>query len=568
MSTTPEPELDLEQLFLPAWAKQAPDTNRYARFEGEPEGRFDRTSRGGDHRGPRPDGSSRRPGPGGGRPPGGGRAGGGRGERGSDARSGRARVEERHEPVLPFPEVDVALLPDEKGVESLARQIKLTGRAYPLFEIAFLVLKKSDRFMVRFKVIKKPDGQVAQPLLLCSLDETAWLSEQEAVDHVLRKHFDTFYQAEKSAIEPPKGTYTFVAQCGMSGVVLGPPNYHDYQTKLRKLHAERFARMPFEVFKARVKIVKDEAVVKQWLEDQSWKTEYIGLNVPETIRLPTREAVEKHFRETHLANVVRTTETYTVSGSALSSLPVGLRRLAYRDLDDQRRFPLKVVHVLSHQFARHGLQFFKNNKTVTYIAVARPRYLDLNATPVSEGVKRIIAFINATRKCTRRQLLEALSPASAAPAAEIPAPAPPAPASPPAAPAAEGSSPAPETRAEASPEAAAIVADLHWLIYEGHVIEFANGVLETAKQLPPKPPKPQPQARAATPGATEPAEGGETAAVDPTASPAEPVATTPVETTSEPVPSMEPATAPEPTPPPPVPEVQTAEPNGDVPNAT
>jgi hypothetical protein len=94
----------------------------------------------------------------------------------------------------------------------------------------------------------------------------------------------------------------------MSGTILGPPNYHDYQTQLRKLHAERFSRLPFEAFKARVKIVKDEAVVKKWADDQSWKAEYVCLNVPEARRLNSREEVEKHFREVHLAGVVKQVE--------------------------------------------------------------------------------------------------------------------------------------------------------------------------------------------------------------------------------------------------------------------
>ncbi|MEI9865273.1 MAG: hypothetical protein WDN00_12125 [Limisphaerales bacterium] len=59
----------------------------------------------------------------------------------------------------------------------------------------------------------------------------------------------------------------------MSGAILGPPNYHDYQNQLRKLHTEKFSRMPFDMFKSRVKIVKDEAVVKKWIEDQSFKTQ-------------------------------------------------------------------------------------------------------------------------------------------------------------------------------------------------------------------------------------------------------------------------------------------------------
>jgi hypothetical protein len=484
MSTSPEsgsPDLglDLDLHFLPAWA-QKPAENQYSKFEGgeEPTDR-----RRGDRRERRLDRGPRRFE---GRGPGQGF----RGERGPGRESGRpgpgpgerGRRPERTEPPPPPLEVNVSFIPEEKGVESLARQIRLTGRAYPLFDIAFLILKKPDRYNVRFGVIKKPDGQVAQPLFVCALDDTLWLSEQEAVDYVLGKHFSTFYQAEKTPTDPPKGTYTFVAQCGMSGAILGPPNYHDYQSKLRKLHAERFSRMPFEVFKSRIKIVRDEAVVKKWLEDQSWKTEYIGLNVPETIKFSNREEVEQHFRQTHLANVIKSVESHTLSGTAAQALPTAaLQRLVRRSWDEQMRFPLKMVNVLSQQFAGHGLQFFKVNKSVTHVAVARPRYLDLELTPVSEGVRKIVDFIQQTPNCTRRKILEALAPAPAAPPAEGTPP---------------GTEPPP------TPEMAALISDLHWLIHQGHVIEFAKGLIELARKPIPRPPKPQP-APAAVPAPTD-----------------------------------------------------------------
>ena len=211
-------------------------------------------------------------------------------------------------------------MPEEKGVESLARQIKMTGRAYPLFDIAQMILQKPERHTVTFSIKKNPEGQPIQPLFVCALDDSLWLSEDEAVGHVLKKHFATFYQAERTATEPPKGKYTFVAQCGMSGVILGPPNYHDYQNQLRKLHAERFSRMPFEVYKSRVKIVRDEEVVKKWVEDQSFKTEYICLNMPESQKLESMEAVEKHFREQHKPNIIKQVESHTITGAAARSL--------------------------------------------------------------------------------------------------------------------------------------------------------------------------------------------------------------------------------------------------------
>jgi hypothetical protein len=320
-------------------------------------------------------------------------------------------------------------------------------------------------------------------MFLCALDDTIWLSEEEAVAHVLARHFGTFYQAEKTAAEPPKGVYTFVGQCGLSGVVLGPPNHHDYQNQLRKLHAERFARMPFEVYKSRVKIVRDEAVVKQWVEEQSWRTEYVCLNVPEPLKLPNREEVEKHFRATHKDTIIKTVESHAVSGVACRSLRGGLGRLVQHLLAEQRRFPMQIATSLSQSFAHQGLQFFKVNKTVTHVAVARPHFLDLETTPVSDGVKRIVDFINAHPKSNRRKLIEALAPS-------------PAPALIPVVPAVEGeigaATPvvAPAT-AEPTPEQTALIADLHWLVHQGHVIEFANGQLDTAKKPLPRPPKPE-----------------------------------------------------------------------------
>src|SRR5258705_10655602 len=325
MSTTPEQEFDLEKLFLPAWAQEPSSAKQYAKFEGGEHG-GDRRD---DRRGPRP---PRRDGPpgarrnenrprgdgrGAGRPPASGR----KPFTGERPAFGRSQQQERRPPPpAPLVDVNVSFVPDEKGVESLARQIKITGRAYPLFDIAQMILQKPERHAVVFSVKKNAEGQPIQPLFVCALDDSLWLSEAEAIAHVLKKHFSTFYLAERTATEPPTGKYTFVAHCVMTDVILAPPNYHDYQNQLRKLHAERFSRVPFEMYKSRVRIVRDEEVVKKWVEDQSWKTEYICLNLPEPVRLGTMEAVEKHFRETHKENIIKQVETHTMVGSAARSL--------------------------------------------------------------------------------------------------------------------------------------------------------------------------------------------------------------------------------------------------------
>ncbi|HTA95202.1 MAG TPA: hypothetical protein VK769_03680, partial [Verrucomicrobiae bacterium] len=88
-------------------------------------------------------------------------------------------------------------------------------------------------------------------------------------------------------------------------------------------------------------------------------------------------------------------------------------------------------------------------------------------TPVSENIKRIVSFINEHPKCTRRKLIESLAPSPTT--IEV--------------------NPDEQKSTEPTPEQTAIIADLHWLVHQGHVLEFADGKLDTAKKPLPKPPK-------------------------------------------------------------------------------
>ena len=527
-NTDPLKELDLDLEFLPAWAQKPNDAKPYADYAGEerprsrgrgdwgnrpPRRRDD--NRGRDFKGRDAKGGGRDRNRDGGRDP---KFQKRDGKRPFDKRKDFRRNEAPQRPPL---ELDVAIQPEKNGVESLARQIKHTGRAYPLFDIARLILAKPERYLVVLKTRKKEDGSVVQPLFFCQVDETVWLSEDQAVDHVLSRHFSTFYKTEKTEIDPPKGTYTFVAQCGMSDQILGPPNYHGYQEKLRTLHADRFSRLPFDVFKSRVKIVHDEEVVKQWLDDQSWKTEYIAINLPEEAKLESREAVREHFRQHHLSNLIAGVDNVALKASVFSkNTPPRMQNLVRYELDDQRRFPLKVVNVLSQEFSSHGLQFFKRKKSVTHVSVSRPHHLNLDQTPVSDSIRDIVTFVVGNQDCTRRMILDKFVPEPDKPKS------------------AEGDSP--QAEPPLSPERTAVLSDLHWLVHQGHVVEYANGQMEIAPKPQPvqpkkKKPKPDKKLKAETPTVTEvPADASATDETKSAAPPASEIS----DTTEPPEPSQ------------------------------
>ncbi len=439
-------EFDLALSFQPAWVKETAAPEKLARladrYPDVPERGANRRD---DRRGPR---SDRPPSRDGGRPP---RRDGDRNKR-RDQRDdfrGPRQPEPRQDPVLHGWELSIVT--DPRGIDGLARQIKSTAVAYPLFDLAQLVLEKSERYLV---TLRRKDGPA---LFQLTTDGSVWLNEREAIAHALSQRLDKFYTRERVTIEPPKGSYSCVAVCGLSDTLIGPPNYHDYQERLRKIHAERYANMPFEAYKSRVRMVRDEEMIQKWKDERSAKDEFVPLSTPEGTepeKLGTLADVERHFRQHHApAVIVPAGDKLTVPGPAIlnSSTPSALT-LARHTVDELRRFPLPLAHTLGQALVSRGLHIFKAHENITCVSVARPRYLDRATTPVSDALSSILTYLEENPKTPsneRRKALAALRPAPEGGEAE---------------------------------RDAAVARDLSWLLHEGYVVDYARLGLEAVRR--------------------------------------------------------------------------------------
>ena len=138
----------------------------------------------------------------------------------------------------------------------------MTGRSYPIFDLARLVLGGPERYHARFTL--KPETTQVE-LIECRLDQSVWLSMNEALRHFRQSNlFDQYYKKEEVEVEPPKGNFSVIAVCGLSGELLGPPNFHSYQKNLNDLHARKFSRMHIDGYKRRIEMVRDEETIEKW----------------------------------------------------------------------------------------------------------------------------------------------------------------------------------------------------------------------------------------------------------------------------------------------------------------
>ena len=457
------PTLDLSALdFRPSWAKDPssapPLESREFREPREPR-----------PRGPRPDqrgGFSR------GKPPNRDRK-EFRGPPDRDKFSGPRRDERPAPPPNPFPWLRIAFTATAPAVETVAQQVRHTGKTFSLFDIARILLRNPASYTIDLtSAPKQPEG----PFYVVDVDRSVWLNRDTALRHLLRKKREELYRAETVEIEPPKGNFPVVAVCGMSGLLLGPPNHHDFERKLRDLHRERFARLDFETFRSRLKMERDPEVIEKWRAEASKSVEYYPLEgeVPE--KLADLAAVERHFDTHHAAAHLKFLDLAPVPGDPkTTAVDPALAPLLNYARDEEERFPLRLAQSLSRALSGAGLRFHKSANRTTFVSASRSRHLNLEETPVSDSIRKIIETIRGKKSLRRTQLLDLLVPAPVV--AEPPSPAPDAPP-------AESPLPAP-----ADPARDAVINDLLWLTHEGYVIEYADGRLESVPQ-PKNPPKP------------------------------------------------------------------------------
>ena len=395
---------------------------------------------------------------------------------------GPRREEKPAPPANPFPWLRIAFTATEPAVETVVKQVRQTGKTFSLFDIARILLRNPASYTIDLtSAPKQPEG----PFYVVSADGSVWMTMENAVRHILRNDLENFYSVETVEVEPPKGNFSVVAVCGMSGTLLGPPNLHDYERRLRELHREKFSRMDFEQFRSRLKMERDPEVIEKWRAAASKAIEYFPKEGENPGRLDGMAAVEKHFIAQHAPALLQFVATCSVPGDPRAAkVDASLAPLLGYARDEESRFPLRLAQSLSRTLSGAGLRFHKSANRTTFVSASRPRHLDLTAVAVSDSIRKIIETIRAKKNIRRQQLLDLLAPLPKKPAAPAGS----------TEPAATGETPvvaeAPEPVAKSPEETAreAVVQDLLWLTHEGYVIEYGDSRLESVP--PPKnPPK-------------------------------------------------------------------------------
>jgi hypothetical protein len=445
---SPSEPVDLIDLkFLPAWVKEDWSAARHAGFEGEEEKAH--WSRGGMHRRPRPPRDRQ-----------GEEKNRGRRDRGEredrrpldrrDRKRSRDFQVRREPPTQPvLPQLDVHFLPQTAALENVAAQIKSGTAAYSVYALARLFLQKPERYHVRVKT------KNASPLFRLGESNAISTNRFALENSAFRLLREEFYTTKVTLNDPIKGDFSSVARERTTGTLLGPTNHHGYQPQLRRLYEQRFSRrMSFIDFQRQIEIVSDPALVEQWKEEARKVTTFTTQQEepPQTFNAETD--AERHFRERYLPSLISETAEAEIDGVTSRKLSDrGIARLIENAWSAEVRSPSNMMQELAGRFRGAGLQIFRHRKGMLFVSPIRLKAID--ETAVSDSVRQILGTLKASPRINRKELGEKLI----GPDTEV---------------------------AEAEKTKLALTSDLHWMIREGHVIEFNDGSLDLPRAKPPK----------------------------------------------------------------------------------
>ncbi|MGQ9661620.1 MAG: hypothetical protein ACUVWX_04675 [Kiritimatiellia bacterium] len=344
------------------------------------------------------------------------------------------------------PRVAVRVLPEQKHLAAIARQIRSSRQAHSLRAIADLFASNPSWCILR---IEARNGTSPQRFEQCRKCGVPALDHNLMVSHLITVHLEEYFDREEKIGNLPEGTFVCVARCDLSGVLLGPPNHHTYNDKVEEIRRTKFPHLTPEEYRNSIKIVRDPELIDQWKEESRLQVVYRRKDVLQAEAAPLRwsEAAAIFVREiapSMISFSARVIFPATILPSVQDRV---LRKVADDAYLREKRFPRSLLFALRTAFFNMRLHCFSGPGGVEYVTGVQPQ--PLPKEHVVELIRNMLSVIESNPPMSKTDLLVKVFP---------------------------GATPD-------SPQVREFWITLGWLLERGHVLEFADGTLAAAPPL-------------------------------------------------------------------------------------
>ena len=375
--------------------------------------------------------------------------------------------------------MDVQIFPEDAPFNKLGEIIKASKRTYQLFDIAQLILEKRERMVILAKNLPDSDN-IVKPLFCAQPFNIPFEDEQSARNAALDYYFKEMFVSEEVEAEAPKGSFTVINRCKLSGDLLGAPNWHKYNEYVREYQKNKYPKMSMESFLETVESVKGDENVNAWLEQMKTRKVYKLKDTQENeeVVFETSDAAKSYIAQKKADDLVKVYEQVRMGASNIENMPFGrIRRNIEEAINKEKRFPINTANNMRGKLRRFGFAVYKRgSKGFAFVSTIKRKFL-FEGEKLSDVPQKIFDFVllNPAVKMGEvpYKMLGIDLPAEMS-STDVP----------------ENDATiaepiAPETlTAEQKEQFNTIYSELMWLISEGYVVEYYDTTLQANPYLP------------------------------------------------------------------------------------
>ena len=357
------------------------------------------------------------------------RQGGGFGRKPFDRGERHPRFEERPKPL----DAELKILPETKALGTIIRKLQQDFHAYKLKDLAYFFLDNPESILLK---ITTKDGSRFHQCKACGFASS---KQEDVVEHIVSAHLGDYYDVKEIDCEPPKGNFSCVAKCGLSGVLLGPPNHHDFGATVKEMIRTRYPGMSEAEYRSRIEMVRDAEAIEEWRKGAVKKTVFFAKGAGEGAEPRTREQAEAEFRRNVLSSMLDEPKNLMITADQAMKSPLKPLQWAAKDaLEAERRAPYNMCFALRGAFHHRKMHFFRANDARGPEFVTGLELKEFDAAHAIPELAKVANFI-AENPCQPKQVI------------------------------------APDAESEKQ---------LMWLATTGHVVAFTNGVFSAVEKFP------------------------------------------------------------------------------------
>ena len=354
----------------------------------------------------------------------------------------KPRFEDRPKPL----DVEVKVLPETKALGTIIRKLQNDIHAYKLKDLAYFFLDNPESILLKITPKTSTQASSSDPrpstsFFQCKACGFASTKEEDVIEHAVSAHLADYYDEKVVDCEPPKGNFNCVAKCGLSGVLLGPPNIHEFNAVVKEMIRTKYPEMSEEQYRAHIEMVRDADTIEEWRKGATKKTMFFAKGTADQEGAPSfsREQAEGEFKRTILPSLLDTPKNLMITAEQAMKSPVIPLQWAAKDaVEQERRAPYGMCFALRGAFHHRKLKFFRTNDSRGQEFVTNVELKEFDAEHAIPELAAVAKFVAEHPCCDK---------------SEFPA----------------------------EPD---FEKHLSWLVTTGHVVAFTNGVYSKVEKFP------------------------------------------------------------------------------------